>query len=603
MHAMIDAAIQPGDPLDVIYGDRRFVAWRYERGPNGLPTKIPYTPGLGTKARSNDPATWRSHVEAQATLEKGAVDGISYALMQRDSLAALDLDHCLGVNGVWSAWALDLVDEAKTYTEVTPSHEGLRILGLVVGLPDLHFQLPRGTNDGEKVECFHHTARFITISRNPFLAEMPLADITPIVNRLAWERAAKASGAAGSSAGEPILLTSLPQDIRELIVHGSAPGTRSENLMRVIGWLRRAGYVRAAIEATLRAYPSGIAERCFEHGKDDLHRQVQLCIDKIDDDEATRRKQRQQSQASSGWRENSISAWALQQQQFPPMKHVIPGLLTEGLTLLAGKPKKGKTWMALDIAISVASPRICLGDFVPVQGDTLYIALEDNSRRLQRRLKHILVHDDVAWPERLTFAFTWRRLNEGGLADLAEWLGEHSGARLIVIDTFAAVRAIAKDYGYNEDYSALAGLQRFAGERGIAVLVVHHLRKAGADDFGDEISGTLGLTAAVDGYLVLRGDGNSAELCLRSRDIEEQKFGASFSKETCRWTLDRSSEHDRSKDRILNVLREAEEPLSPAEIVRLTGLTRNVVDTQLYRLRLNGEVRREKSRYSLGGMA
>ena len=300
------------------------------------------------------------------------------------------------------------------------------------------------------------------------------------------------------------------------------PGTRSENLMKVIGWLRRAGYVRAAIEATLRAYPAGIAERCFEQGKDDLHRQVQLCIDKIDDDEAAKRKQRQQSQNASGWREHSMPASTLQQQQFPPMKNVIPGLLTEGVTLLAGKPKKGKTWMALDIAVAVAAPRICLGDFVPVHGDVLYVALEDNPRRLQRRLKHILVHDDEAWPERLTFAFNWRRLNEGGVDDLAEWLDEHSEARLIVIDTFAAVRALSKDYGYNEDYSALAGLQRFAGERGIAVLVVHHLRKAGADDFGDEISGTLGLTAAVDGYLVLRGDGNDVELCLRSRDIEER---------------------------------------------------------------------------------
>ena len=601
---MTDAAIKPGDPIDVIYGDRRFVAWRYERGSNGQPAKIPYTPGLGAKARSNDPATWRSHAEAQATLEKGAVDGISYALMQRDNLAALDLDHCMDANGAWSAWALDLVDEAQSYTEITPSNEGLRILGVVTGpLPDMHFHLPRGGNNGEKVECFHHTAQFITLSRKPFLSEMTLADITPIVARLAQERAAKATGTAGNGAGEPIPLTPLPQDIRELIVHGSAAGTRSENLMKVTGWLRRAGYVRAAIEATLRAYPAGIAERCFEQGKDDLHRQLQLCIDKIDDDEATRRKQRQQSQNASGWREHSMPASTLQQQQFPPMKTVIPGLLTEGVTLLAGKPKKGKTWMALDIAVAVAAPRICLGDFVPVHGDVLYVALEDNPRRLQRRLKHILVHDDEAWPDRLTFAFNWRRLNEGGVDDLAEWLDERAEARLIVIDTFAAVRQLSKDYGYNEDYSALAGLQRFAGERGIAVLVVHHLRKAGADDFGDEISGTLGLTAAVDGFLVLRGNGADVELCLRSRDIEERKYGATFNQGTCRWTLDRSSEHDRSKDRILNVLREAEEPLSPAEIVRLTGLNRGLVDKQLQRLRQNGEVSRENSRYSLGGMA
>ena len=91
-----------------------------------------------------------------------------------------------------------------------------------------------------------------------------------------------------------------------------------------------------------RAYPAGIAERCFEQGKDDLHRQVQLCIDKIDDDEAAKRKQRQQSQNASGWREHSMPASTLQQQQFPPMKNVIPGLLTEGVTLLAGKSEEGQ---------------------------------------------------------------------------------------------------------------------------------------------------------------------------------------------------------------------------------------------------------------------
>jgi hypothetical protein len=601
---MTDTPIHAGLFIDALYGDRRFVVWRLETV-NGRPTKVPYIPGVGGRARTDDRMTWRSHAEAQATLEKGAVDGIGYVLTQRDGLAAIDLDHCLDVDGTLLPWASDLVKTSQSYTEITPSKFGLRIIGIVTGpLADLHFRLSRGAN-GEAIEGYHRAVRYITLSRVPFGPERPLADITAVMATLAQEHAERAGTAGETSSGSAglIPLATLPASIQDLIRHGSVPGTRSDKLMKVVAHLRRAGHVRAAIKATLRAHPDGIAARCFEHGKDDLHRQVQLCVDKIDDDEATRRRQQRLSQAASGWRENSISARALQQQQFPPMKHVIPGLLTEGLTLFCGKPKKGKTWLALDIAISVASLRICLGDFVPVQGDVLYIALEDNSRRLQRRLKHILVHDDTVWPDRLTFAFTWRRLNEGGLDDLVEWLGEHPGARLIVVDTFAAVRAVSKDYGYNEDYSALAGLQRFAGERGIAVLVVHHLRKAGADDFGDEISGTLGLTAAVDGYLVLRGDGSSAELCLRSRDIEEQKFGASFNKETCRWTLDRSSEHDRSKHRILNVLCEAEEPLSPAEIVRLTGLTRNVVDTQLYRLRLNGEVCRENSRYSLGGMA
>ncbi len=324
---------------------------------------------------------------------------------------------------------------------------------------------------------------------------------------------------------------------------------------------------------------------------------------------ATPRKPPRDNGPPFNWREAAYSAKDLKTQTFPPMRDVIPGLLTEGVTLLAGKPKKGKTWMAIDIAIATTAHRYCLGEFLPHRGDVLYIALEDNQRRMQRRIKQILFDDDVPWPERLTIIHAWRRVDQGGIDDLAAWLGEHPQARLIVIDTFSAIRPLKTDYGFMEDYAALSGLQQLAGRHGIAILVVHHLRKAGADDFGDEISGTLGLTAAVDAYLVLRssndnGGGHSkAELCLRSRDIEEQTFGATFSAETCRWTLDRSSSADRSKNRILAVLAESDEPLSPAEIMRLSGLTRNIVDIHLSRMRRAGEVHRtEDKKYSLGQM-
>ena len=85
-----------------------------------------------------------------------------------------------------------------------------------------------------------------------------------------------------------------------------------------------------------------------------------------------------------------MTAAALKHQTFPPIKYVIPELLPEGLSILAGRPKLGKSWMALDVCIAVAGGRYCLGEKKPVQGDVLYCALEDNPRRLQRRINKLL---------------------------------------------------------------------------------------------------------------------------------------------------------------------------------------------------------------------
>jgi RecA-family ATPase len=62
----------------------------------------------------------------------------------------------------------------------------------------------------------------------------------------------------------------------------------------------------------------------------------------------------------------------------------VPDLIQEGLTIIAGKPKIGKSWLALDICIAISAGRYCLGERKPVEGDVLYAAMEDNPRRLQR---------------------------------------------------------------------------------------------------------------------------------------------------------------------------------------------------------------------------
>jgi RecA-family ATPase len=185
----------------------------------------------------------------------------------------------------------------------------------------------------------------------------------------------------------------------------------------------------------------------------------------------------------------------------------VKGYVVEGATILAGRPKVGKSWLALDWGLAVARSGFVFGDVHCKQGDVLYIALEDNERRLKSRIAKLLGADSE-WPEKFEYATEWPRADEGGLDAIRTWIKSKETPRLVVIDVLEAfrLRARGKDGIYAADYAAVKALQMIASELHVAILIVHHLRKAGSDgDAQDKISGTLGLTGAADSFLVLDG--------------------------------------------------------------------------------------------------
>ena len=128
---------------------------------------------------------------------------------------------------------------------------------------------------------------------------------------------------------------------------------------------------------------------------------------------------------------------------------------------------------------------------------------------------------------------------------------------------------------YEADYKALKGLQELAGQYGVAILVVHHTRKSGAEsgDVVETISGTLGLSGAADAFLVLNRDGQGCTLAGRGRDVEEIDVAVSFHCESCRWIIQGEAAEVRRTDErsvILDALKEADDLMAPGDIADAT---------------------------------
>ncbi len=309
---------------------------------------------------------------------------------------------------------------------------------------------------------------------------------------------------------------------------------------------------------------------------------------------------------ASSWRERVFDAAALQHMEFPPLKSNLPGVIPEGATLLVSRPKLGKSWFVLDIAIATAAGRFTLGDLKPSPGAVLYLALEDGKRRLQRRITKLLPTFSGKWPERLKIATEWQRADQGGLDDIAAWIVSTPDVRLVIVDTLAQFRRVpnGRTPPYADDYAAISGLQKLASKYNIGIVIVHHDRKADADDVFDTVSGTLGLTGAADTILIMKRQAGAVGLYVRGRDIEEVEKALQFNKTTCRWTiLGEAAEVFRSEERgrIVAALEEAGEALSVTEIMAAARIkSRGAADMLLGRMVRDGVLRRcGRGRYEL----
>lgn len=235
----------------------------------------------------------------------------------------------------------------------------------------------------------------------------------------------------------------------------------------------------------------------------------------------------------------------LMEYEMPPQRWAIDGLVPTGLTILAGRPKFGKSWFAFDMCLAVATGGKVL-ERPAQQGTALYLALEDTRRRLQERARILLGAEPA--PSGLRVRTEWKRLldQEGGLRDLECFLDQYPDTRLIVIDVIKKVAPphTTNRNQYDYDYALVASLKRLADAHNVAIVIVTHLTKyTDDDDPFVEISGSTGTTGAMDTGIIMRKhkQGKYKELCIRGRDVSEDRFRITFDEQTCRWQRDTTS--------------------------------------------------------------
>ena len=233
----------------------------------------------------------------------------------------------------------------------------------------------------------------------------------------------------------------------------------------------------------------------------------------------------------------TVSMMELYDTAYPPKLPIIDGLLYNGTYLFVGSPKIGKSFFMAQIGYHI-SKGLPLWGFSVRQGTVLYLALEDDYARLQKRLSQMF---GMEGSENFYFATKSKSLNDGLERQLVTFVTEHKDARLIIIDTLQKVREVGGDkFSYASDYEIVTKLKAFSDKYGICFLVVHHTRKMESSDSFDMISGTNGLLGAADGAFIMqkkRRTDNIATLDVVGRDQPDQELTLEFDRERCVWNF------------------------------------------------------------------
>lgn len=536
----------------------QWLLWRYEWQPaankgKGKWTKVPYqAKNPHALASSTNAATWSPFEKAKVAYLAGDADGVGFVLTESDPFVGVDLDKVLSPNAELSQEIAKIVSALDSYVEVSPSGVGIRIF-VKASLVNLHgrkkgdieiydngryltvtgdvYGLVKAVQDRQKeVEAFHH---LVWPPRPSASLRQPVVP-TDADDETVLERAQSNKTGAGFQKLWQGDFSAYPSQSEADLALCSYLRFETGDALRVDALFRKSGLYREKWNEVHYGDGTTYGQQTVETAMNGDVRQQKG---------STPSRLTLQSQPTRPIRRYSVAE--LMERKLPPVNHLVPGLVPTGLSVLASRPKMGKSWLVLDLCLAAAIGGRFLDNNVE-KSDVLYLALEDNPRRLQKRLGQLLGTKKP--PANFDLWNDCASLDKGGLDDIATWLDEHPKARLIVIDTW--VKVAPKKASSADDYThvseVLGVLQKIALEREVAILLVHHTKKPfmGSGDVFDQVLGSTALTGIADATLVLTRERMEADavLSVTGRDIDEHKVALSFDKESGRWSVAGSAE-------------------------------------------------------------
>jgi AAA domain/Winged helix-turn-helix DNA-binding len=310
-----------------------------------------------------------------------------------------------------------------------------------------------------------------------------------------------------------------------------------------------------------------------------------------------RRPSRQRGPASL----TTHSGLEVYNSEFAAPEAIIDRLLYPGLTIFVARPKAGKSWLALQIAVAIASGAALGGSLrVNRTGRVLYLALEESQARTAPRLRKLTAGGDYLG--KVDFVYSVEALMSGGARQIDSFLADHPCA-LVVIDTYFAIakRAGRKDMDILQgDYNTINALREIAERHRTAILLIHHARKADGDGV-DVVLGTSGISAACDAiWSMKRSSQGDCVLTVRGREMEEMTYGLRFGDEPFGWQITGAGEEallTKQRREIVDLLRK-EGPLPPKSISEKLGKNGTTVRRLLQKLAAGGAVSKNGEAYS-----
>jgi hypothetical protein len=592
----------------------QWVDWRSdpERG------KIPVNPRTGNNASTDKPGTWGTLKTARDGLNRhSGLSGVGFVFAAEDEFVGVDLDNCLEADGTCKPWALPILALFPgAYVERTPSGRGLHIITVGTLPPNSRHKVPHAdghlevydrlrfftmtgrpwgqvpaeiTGTQEAVEEF--VATFIGVKEPERVRSTTPSEPVDLDDRALLDRMFASRGGHGLEAlwrgdtgeyGGDDSRADLAL-CNHLAFWTNRDAGRIDRLFRQSGLYRekwdredyRARTIERALAGTTEGYRmQGRREAVPPPGEEDAPATDWVALHEPERraNEARRKLESMANgHAALADDEGFPTLAELMAREIPRPKWIIDGLIPEGLSCLFGKPKMRKSWMAFGTALAVCTGGRALGIYPVQQRDVVYLALEDAEWRLQDRLKKIGVREKTV--TNIYYQTKFPRFGKGGEEKICRFLDSHPGVGYVIFDTYARVKPpqTPGSNAYEHDSNCIELFKNIADHYHIAVLVIHHQRKAVAEDWIDSINGSSGIAGSADTLMLLQATRGEAKATLRvtGRDVETEDYHLSWQDHCWGWVLEGTEEEwgkTRDQHELIEALRFLKTPADAKQV-------------------------------------